>query len=164
MAQAMIDIETLDTRPSAVVLSVGWAIFDKKLLDDGEVHLDIEAQIQAGRTIAGSTLVWWMEQDEAVRKSVFAGGGSIKGLAVLLQSLGETYRVDQWWANSPNFDMVILESLLPRVPWKYYELRDVRTLGFLRKTKMPKNPNAAHSAKSDAIHQARWVMEMLSED
>ena len=68
----MIDLETLDTRPSAVVFQVGVLVFQDILggdtrgnliLEKKIFHLDILEQIMAGRTVDQDTVLWWAEQN-----------------------------------------------------------------------------------------------------
>ena len=62
-----IDLETIDTSPSATVLSLGAIKFNP--LDDSEPHselylkIDIDQQDRLGRTVSDSTIEWWGKQD-----------------------------------------------------------------------------------------------------
>ena len=66
-----------------------------------------------------------------------------------------------WWANSPAFDEVIMSSLLRqaevRIPWSFWEWRDVRTLrNFLFDKTKPNNKNA-HDPLADCLAQIELV-------
>ncbi len=114
----MIDIETLDTRPSAVVFQVGLLAFNDPLFgDDGRVyeekvyHLDILPQILRGRTISDDTVSFWMEQ------GVSSWARDVKHIvpvdfvfSEVARMMGE-YGVGDVWSNSPSFDAVIMRSL-----------------------------------------------------
>ena len=58
-----IDLETIDTSPSATVLSLGAVKFNP--LDDSEPHselylkISIDEQDALGRTASDSTIEWW---------------------------------------------------------------------------------------------------------
>lgn len=71
LTDAMIDIETLDTRPSAVVLSIGVVLFNRRNADVPFKELNLkfgkrefrDEQIMMGRTISKDTAQWWRGQD-----------------------------------------------------------------------------------------------------
>ncbi len=66
---AMIDLETLGTRPDGVILSVGGVKFDpngSKIIDEFYYKLDVDEQTERGRSIDESTIEWWGTQDPAV--------------------------------------------------------------------------------------------------
>ena len=72
---ATIDLETLDTSPSATVLSLGAVKFNP--LDTSEPHselyikIDIDEQDSLGRTASDSTIEWWGKQDPKVMEEAF---------------------------------------------------------------------------------------------
>lgn len=114
----MIDIETLDTRPSAVVFQVGLLAFNDPLFgDDGRVyeekvyHLDIVPQILRGRTIDPSTIQFWKEQEVSSWARSASEISNVSYLfAEIARMMGE-YGVGDVWSNSPSFDAVIMRSL-----------------------------------------------------
>ena len=70
MNHIMVDIETLDTVQSAVVLSIGAVAFDPHTKELGEKFYvefttDLQAQQRLGRTISADTVTWWMQQGAA---------------------------------------------------------------------------------------------------
>src|SRR5690606_26297309 len=73
----MIDIETVDTKPSAGILSVSAVPFD---IESGRTYhlpyydmLDIHKQIDCGRSMSLDTMLWWTKQNEKARKEAFSG-------------------------------------------------------------------------------------------
>jgi len=132
--EAMVDIETLDSGPRSVVLSVGAVKFTQEAgIVGGEFYdvLEIAEQLIYERTISESTLLWWAGQNSEAREEVFRSKGRrapwdvIKDLTKFLDGIHAI------WANSPSFDCVILDTLaddlsLPS-PWHYWDLRDLRT-------------------------------------
>ncbi len=72
----MFDVETLGVESSTVVLSAAIIHFDPEkrptyqdLLDDAcFVKFNAKEQMDVGRTVSKSTLSWWKEQHESVRK------------------------------------------------------------------------------------------------
>lgn len=69
----MVDIEALGTGNNALPISIGAVKFTKDtILDKFEVGIDPEDAQRYGRTITGSTVMWWFDpaRDEA-RKRIF---------------------------------------------------------------------------------------------
>jgi hypothetical protein len=139
----MIDIETLDTKSSAVVLSVAAVTFE--IWENGPVIRDdklwipsLREQLAAGRTVSERTVKWWGDQPRAAKDHWncpqqpiipvyrMLGDIAVGGLAGFI---GENVPV---WANGAVFDIGILESLCNMfgcdVPWKYNMVRDARTI------------------------------------
>lgn len=137
--ELMFDIETLDTQPTAVVLSLGAILFnpDGTIVDRFYRALDIQAQLNAGRTVSQDTLLWWSQQSSNARDEAFSPVRK-----TVPSVLGEFYcfvgnsphdnNVTKFWCNGPAFDGIILESLARDfnhlIPWRYNQLRDQRTL------------------------------------
>jgi hypothetical protein len=134
----MFDLETLDTVPSAVILSIGAVLFER----DGNIMarfyrvIDTQSQLDAGRTVSQNTLLWWLQQDPTARAEAFSPSrcnvwtalNDFMGFA----SNTSTNIVTKFWCNGPSFDGVLWESLArdfsQPAPWRYNQLRDQRTL------------------------------------
>jgi len=163
------DLETLDSRASAVVLSIGAVIFDEKdLFDEVHIKLSIDDQLRWGRTVGGSTLLWWFEQSGEAR---LAATSAPRPLLKALHTFAGFVRIAgpkaQLWANGQDFDVGILGSLYDTVgqqrPWAYNAGRDMRTLVEVTGGKKPDVPREGekHDALSDAKHQARIIQHLL---
>ena len=78
MKHMMVDWETLDSEPTAVVRSVGWAIFcdeTRQVVKCGYIDgIDVPMQLRQGRTISWSTLCWWAKQSGEAREAMFTEG------------------------------------------------------------------------------------------
>lgn len=134
--ELMFDLETLDTKPSAAVLSLGAVLFDRT----GAIHdrfyraLDLQAQFDAGRTVSQDTLLWWMAESAEARAEAFHPVRRMipNALGEFLGWVKKQPGLTKHWCNGPAFDGVILESLARdfgcMVPWEYNQLRDQRTL------------------------------------
>ena len=69
----MLDLETLSTRPNAVILTIGAVKFDPF---GGEVNtekglyyrINVDEQIAIDRHVMESTVEWWGKQAEEVRE------------------------------------------------------------------------------------------------
>lgn len=167
----MLDIETLGFRPDTVVLTFGAIKFDPNDASNepgpGIYHrLDVDAQLEMGRSTDQSTLDWWMEQDEEVREEAM-GEGNRTALTDFAKDLAKfLVGVDEVWAQGPTFDMIILENLLRQlevpVPWRYGAVRDSRTLFQVLGDPREKNFDQAHNALVDCYHQAKGVQQVIA--
>ena len=131
---ATIDIETLGTNPDTVVLTIGGIKFDP--MADDELHsefyyrLDVDEQIEMGRSIMESTLEWWEKQDEEVKKEALESTGRVP-VEQTLKALNKwLVGVDKIWCQGPVFDIGILENLYKQIGlhhnWPFYIIRDSR--------------------------------------
>jgi hypothetical protein len=132
---AMVDLETLDTKPTSVILSIGAVLFDARGGQPKRPYyrvLKLQSQLNRGRTVSESTLLWWADQSEAARAEVFRGDGRshpVEALQDLAAYLKPARRV---WAQGPDFGCVILTDMARqlgiKMPWAYNSVRDVRTI------------------------------------
>lgn len=183
----MIDIETLAKTEDAVVVSLGAVQFDlrerstvEQLRQNG-FYTVFGAKSQTRRRICAETLSWWMAQRPEVRAELQASLG-----------LSEHYsagvdRFLEWiyhaaphtvWANSPQFDLAMLRSLIDNAAGEYYDPRfsplrradsywsfrqerDLRTIW----NAFPVEARAAsHHALDDAIRQAQVLQRIYTEN
>ena len=76
-----IDLETIDTSPSATVLSLGAVKFNP--LNDSEPHselylkINIDEQDTLGRTASDSTIEWWGKQEPKAMEEAFDQTGAV---------------------------------------------------------------------------------------
>ena len=135
------DLETLDTLPSATVLSFGIVpfqitatdTFDELVSRGINVLLDKESQIKRGSTVSESTLDWWEQQDQSTREVLADGRIKIPDIIHILADkfpdivLGKAL----WYCRGPHFDAAIMDMAFERfnlvTPWSYNMLRDSRT-------------------------------------
>lgn len=180
MKHIMLDLETLDTASSAVVISIGAVAFDPRTSTLGdrfyvETTEDIAAQQARGRTISGDTVRWWMQQD-VLAKRVFSE--SIDGVDRLdtfeaLSRFGLFVAANgdrdvELWGNGADFDNIILGSLYDafglRKPWSYSRNRCYRTMKNIgigpRKPQVREGVH--HNALDDAITQAVHLQEIFA--
>lgn len=141
--ELMFDLETLDIKPMAVVLSLGAVTFER----DGTIHdrfyriLKLQEQLDHGRTTSEETLLWWMRQDPTARAEAFNPVRCPVPRALCeFSDFVANYNdpeagkqgITRFWANDPDFDGVILKSLADTygvgVPWGYNQLRAQRTI------------------------------------
>lgn len=179
MDDIMVDIETLDTTQSAVVLSIGAVAFDPHTKELGEkfyVELnDLEVQQRVGRTISADTVRWWMQQDvlakrlfadpppEGVRRVSTAQGLS-EFSAFIARNGGKNMKL---WGNGADFDNLIIGSLYESFsmdkPWSYGRNRCYRTLKRLFGEGVKINRvGVHHNGLDDAITQATHLQEIMA--
>lgn len=165
MADVMIDIETMGTRPDCVVLTLGAVKFNpldiSAPMEELYIKLDIDQQIQMDRSVDQSTMDWWHKQAEAVREEAFGTAGRISvedAINSLSKFMDGTKCI---WAQGPQFDMTILEDLCRtaklKQPWRYSSVRDSRTLFAVLGDQRPKDKPAAHNALADCYYQVQGV-------
>jgi hypothetical protein len=173
----MIDLETLDTKGTAVVTALGAVFFDPYSKVIGEklyrVTNDWAAQQRHGRTISGDTVRWWLEQDEMARTALTAPHDHVSvptqvmltDFTDFLDGYGGDIEV---WGNGADFDNVILGSLYSdygfKRPWSYSMNRCFRTMKSLPKSKhfiQPPRLGTHHNAIDDAVTQALYLQAIF---
>ena len=170
MKRISFDLETLGTKSSSVVLSLGAVVFDDtKLYDELHVNISIDDQLRWGRTIDGSTLLFWFQQNDDARNGATVApvplSKALSTFGGFIQGVGKTATL---WANGQDFDLGIIGSLYDTVgvarPWSYNAGRDMRTLVDVYGGK-PDIPfeGTVHNALADAKHQARVIQFILRE-
>lgn len=181
MKHIMLDLETLDTTSSAVVISIGAVAFDPETNALGdrfyvETTEDTAAQQARGRTISGDTVRWWMQQD-VLAKRVFSMSPpdgvervntfeALSRFGLFVAANGD--RDVEMWGNGADFDNVILGNLYGafglRKPWSYGRNRCYRTMKNIGiGTRKPQvREGVHHNALDDAITQARHLQEIFA--
>lgn len=181
MRAISLDIETLDTASSAVVLSIGACLVvptGPVSTDAFHMRLNIQEQLSAGRTVSEGTLRFWMEQRQDVRNSAMGVEG--RRVAFVLESLYEWWMKNgspSVWVKGPAFDSAIIDHLADTFklerPIHYRKWRDVRTLeeilawagkGSQLEMLREHNPRAslAHDALADALMQGDEIALMMN--
>lgn len=184
----LVDIETLSTAVNAAVLSIGAVEFDPftgQILRTFYHELDLSEQ--ENRHIDINTVQWWIGQckDNPVNFELFTKNNREKdGVDFTLLELrefitgftgipatsdrAEGYERVAVWACDPDFAIAILDNLykeyiLPS-PWRYSELRSVRTVRDLTKIVGIEIPykEANHNALNDCIRQAKEVSYFIA--
>lgn len=168
MNHLMIDFETLDTKPTAVVLSLGVVLFNKhNILASAKFDFEIAGQMANGRTISPDTIMWWLNQKTGrnfvtpTEHYTTTLGKLIHWIQTMRQAHGD---FDQVWANDPGFDCAILENLIPlSIPYQFWQTRSMRT--FIQYVgngvKVQRTEGMHHDALVDALDQAKYIMERL---
>lgn len=158
---AMVDLETLDTRPEGQILTIGGVKFDpfnsKDPFDEFYYRFNIDEQEQLGRTVSESTLEWWGRQDDEIIEEAF-GPDNRTDCTDIMKALKKWYvGCDRIWSQG-EMDTVMLEHMCHQldqpVPWPFWCVENLRTL----LNRMPRDPRkdiefAAHNALEDCKGQ-----------
>jgi hypothetical protein len=148
MYELMFDLETLDTKPSAVVLSVGavvWETFYNEVpgltwepVERFMRVLNIQEQVDRHRAVSQDTLLWWQRQDPTAKAEAF--NPVRQPVEQVLNEFRDfagrfivgTQPLNAFWASPATFDFPIWEDLAMTfsnyVPWTYRQKYDVRTV------------------------------------
>lgn len=180
----MLDIETLDTRPSAAVLSIGAVSFS--IVGGSEITVYRtavwrpslrEQLVRWRRTVSADTQEWWAKpgmenaRAEVITENVLGVNGTLNELA---DFVGEE-EPDYVWAQGASFDFPILQELnrvsrpadSSRELWPFWIERDCRTVLGLPEGGVDREAIAkdlglvAHDAVDDCLIQAYAMARVL---
>lgn len=170
MKDIMIDLETLGQNPDTCVISLGACVFD---LDTGEIGptfymaLDVEEQMERGRSITADTLKWWMSQSGAAKKVFHEQAKSseevLKTFKMWVEAQGTISKIRPW-GNGSSFDISIMEDILRmykvKCPWLFYNVMDMRTFRrFVANNAKVEKTGTNHNALDDAKSQAQFCID-----
>lgn len=176
----MIDLETLGINPTCPVISLGAVTYSYKNGIYGCFHrfFNLDEQFRAGRLPQQQTLNWWLKQSEEARQSL-AKDRTRLSVEEMVDEFFEFWREDvddpvQDWSagddpalgakvisNGANFDIAILSSLFPEVPWHYKNTRCFRSMiDWFGPVTYPEG-GTKHDALSDARAQAQVHLDLM---
>lgn len=157
----MVDLETIATGPNSVVLTLGAIRFspwdDDLNSHDGKVinmdtfyrRVDPDSFTWPSAEIDEGTIAWWAKQADDAKEEAF----SEVDRHDIRDVMHDFYKwanlgFSAIWANGPVFDIAIMESINRNIErgnvWKYWQVKDCRTLYGLVKHERP-NPMAHHA-------------------
>ena len=159
----MLDLETVATTPDSVVLTFGAIKFDPfgddALSHDGTTinmdtfyrRVDPESFDWPSAEVDEGTIAWWSQQDAGAREEAFGVDDRHSIRNVMRDFYAWTKSdFDSVWANGPLFDIAILETINRKIersnPWKYWQVKDCRTLYGL----------VEHQRPNPMFHHALW--------
>lgn len=176
--EVMLDLETMGTRPTSVILSIGAVIFDRSeegftLTNENNFYrnVDMKSCQASGLTIDAQTVEFWLDQGLEARKS-------LREDKVLLAEAVDDF-IRWWhyhglhngdttlWCHGPSFDAVILENAIRacyrKTPWKYNAPRDTRTIYDLAGIDIKKEVREGvfHNALDDCLFQVKMVQKAM---
>lgn len=167
LGHLMVDIETLGTGSNSVICSIAAVEFDLVTGQTGRIfqrYISIQSCLDAGLSVDGSTIEWWMQQSNEARLLLSTGlttiEVAIRDFWCFFQNLGaEDLKV---WGNGSRFDLGIIadgfRAVAMLTPWKHSNERDVRTLVSFApeiKNNMPFE-GTKHTPKDDCLYQIKY--------
>ena len=167
----MIDIECLGTGDMPVVLSIGimkfnpWADYREipiSQLQTKYLKPTFESCQEIGCEIDEDTLDWWAKQDPKVLDEAFSEDNRIS----IRKAMRELYRYclgsTHYWGHGAIFDYNILEHVALKlqrgVPWRFYQVRDSRTVFDMANPERP--DDLKHHALHDCLSQVIGVQNV----
>lgn len=170
----MIDIETIGRKPGYVILSIAAVEFDIKtgtIIKSMCENFNLAQSLEAGFKIDSSTLKWWAKQDpEIFKQALTSGKNSNKDVLEYVTSFIKDGSSCFVWANSPTFDLSLLEAYYNhyklKTPWNYTNEMDVRTISNLYphiRTALKKESKALHDPLEDCRIQIETLKQIFYE-
>lgn len=171
---AVADIETMDTEPTAVITSIGvhaWNYKTGKAVAEFHERIDWkDAMARYPFTKSSSTEDFWAKQSIEARME-------LKGTRKIEDVLDS---FSDWWSsnckkstiigNGANFDPVILENAFKvtgkKIPWSYYKIEDLRTMVTIGRRYLnidPKKEIEFAGVKHHSLYDARHEAEIAKE-
>lgn len=167
----MIDLETLGTKPGCALVSIGACVFDMGGIHDKFYRaVDITKKIGSGLALDAGTVSWWMTQSPEAR-AVFTDQNRVSPYDAVndfrswwvdmeLKHLSDAQYI---WCHGASFDAPILEAVYSSIgqqaPFKFYNIRDTRTLFALAEVYPDRNKGTHHNALDDAVSQAEAAIK-----
>ena len=170
----MIDIETLDTAPTAVILQIAVSVWDG-VSEPIVKSWNINSECQPDRTVSIKTVEWWMNQIKngaevtILSESTFPLASALHGLSHYISHFNSCYPSEIW--SQGNFDIAILSDAYDRLSTfnplgatNYSVFRDLRTLTHSipreEYEKLKVNPTNPHNAESDCMAQMKTLINI----
>ncbi len=159
----MIDLETYSTKPNAIILTIGAIKFDNsdtidslENMDTFYRRIDILSCSNLDMNIEKETEIWWSEQPYAVKYEALINPDRVSLKSALIDLINWIGNTKYIWSQGTDFDIVILKNAFDKcklpVPWKFWNVRDSRTIISLCNKKITKN-NQHHHALYDCYNQ-----------
>ena len=164
----MIDMETLDTAPSTVILTIGAVRFDPRgvgVIEKLELRPTMDEQTDIyNRSISDDTLRWWGEQSPEAIEEAMGDRDRISYKECMEKLYKFCWNADKIWSNGSGFDVVIAEmafrELDMKIPWPFWTVRDCRTIYDLAGVSLKDGGHVTtHKAVEDAERQAVVVQK-----
>jgi hypothetical protein len=168
----MIDLETLAVTPDAAILTIGAVRFDPFGRDKDEpamssfyAKIDLDSCHEIGLVTSDDTIAWWANQSKEAQEAAFDPEGRLHIRDAFDQLYKFCWGAKRVWSNGASFDVVICEHVFRKlqkaIPWKFWEIRDVRT-AFDLGINPQRPPITAHHALEDAWNQAVGIQNVYN--
>ena len=171
-SDCMIDLETLNTTPDATILTIGAVKFDpfgrelqEPKMESFYCKVDVDSCDRIGLTTSDDTIAWWAQQSKEAQEAAFDSEGRIDIEEAFARLYKFCWGAKRVWSNGSCFDIIICEHVFRKinraVPWKFWEVRDVRT-AFDLGINPQRPPVTAHHALEDAWNQAVGIQNVYN--
>jgi len=177
----VLDLETMGIKQDAAIIEIGMVIFNHMSEEGGTPNLikqwssavNLESAMKHGGTTNAGTIEWWLDTDRTEARDNWMSSpkmslpSALNVVAVIIRDYSTLSPLPLIWGNGVNFDNEILKSAYERidvrVPWKYNQNADFRTLKLLFKDIVPEPAfiGTPHIALDDARHEAIWLSNIL---
>ena len=108
---ATIDLETLSTKPDAVLLTIGAIKFDPFTTDppysEFYYRANVDEQTAMGRHVEEGTLEWWARQPDEIVTEALSDDDRHSVTKILKELNKYLVGVDKIWCQGPVFDIAI---------------------------------------------------------
>ncbi len=160
--KVMLDFETWGTSPGSALRSIGAVEFELSGKMGREFYANFSDAGQSHLRRDPDTVAWWAKQS-AEAQSAFVKPEPQPFTPIALSFAKWFPTGATVWAQGANFDPMIWESACKPLgiaaPWKFYDVRDTRTVydlaGF--DPRKIKRQGVFHNALDDCKHQVRCV-------
>ena len=168
----MIDLETLATSTDAAILTIGAVKFDplglelkEPAMDSFYCKVDLDSCDRIGLVTNDDTIAWWASQSKEAQEAAFDPTDRIDIEEAFARLYKFCWGAKRVWSNGSCFDIMICEHVFKKVgraiPWKFWEIRDVRT-AFDLGINPQRPPVTAHHALEDAYNQAIGIQNVYN--
>lgn len=163
----MIDLETLGTEGSPVILSIGAVKFTaREVLDTFHVHILPKSCTDRGLTIDPDTVMWWLAQSAEARAAVIGDPETKVALPQALLEFSMWMGVDgPVWGNGASTDNVWLTNAYNACgmtpPWSFWNDRCYRTIRMMFPDISAPPSLLKHDALEDARAQALHMITLM---
>lgn len=173
----MVDLETLDTTPTAHILETAFVCFNPvtgEVYDEWSLHARHGLAHQEGSTINAPTIEWWFDTNKEYLAELFKPSEQVSlydtlfRIVGLLQMARNAGKVCVW--NTGSFDTDILNNAFRRMSGhsdliSFFEVRDVRAIrqiSSMYSAISQDKSKGTHNAWEDCIRQIKWVTNLTS--
>lgn len=169
----MCDLETMGLPPDGAIVSIGACFFDLEKCEIGPTFnrvINLATAVRDGGTLNPGTILWWIGQSDAARKSIMYAGDDIRVVLNDFAAFIETHSRRQdvrVWGNGSDFDNTLLNGAYVRAgiktPWSPFKNRCFRTVRNMYPSieyNTDDKGDGAHNALQDAIFQAKHLFKI----